>query len=80
MFPHFVMLQPQEEFCKSLLKTDHHSDVRKIVNVIMARALKYRQFDALLEECDTEHGAKGYCTAIRWLSLGKVLKNLGPEG
>ncbi|XP_034548006.1 general transcription factor II-I repeat domain-containing protein 2B-like [Notolabrus celidotus] len=67
----------QHVLCKSVLKIDHVIDVvTKIVNFIRARALNHRQFVALLEEHETEHRDIGYHTAIRWLSLGKVLKRV----
>ncbi|GCC36599.1 hypothetical protein chiPu_0015094 [Chiloscyllium punctatum] len=65
----------QEALCKSVLKINHVVDVvTKIVNFIRARALNHRQFVALLEENETEHRDIGYHTAVRWLSLGKMLK------
>ncbi|XP_033977991.1 general transcription factor II-I repeat domain-containing protein 2B-like [Trematomus bernacchii] len=67
----------QHVLCKSVLKINHVIDVvTKIVNFIRARALNHRQFIALLEEHETEHRDIGYHTAIRWLSLGKVLKRV----
>ncbi|XP_071059413.1 general transcription factor II-I repeat domain-containing protein 2B-like [Pseudochaenichthys georgianus] len=67
----------QHVLCKSVLKIDHVIDVvTKMVNFIRARALNHRQFVALLEEHETEHRDIGYHTAIRWLSLGKVLKRV----
>ncbi|KAJ4935481.1 hypothetical protein JOQ06_017014 [Pogonophryne albipinna] len=60
-----------------LLKIHHVIDVvTKIVNFIRARALNHRQFVALLEEHETEHSDIGYHRAVRWLSLGKVLKRV----
>lgn len=68
---HQVML------CKYVLKIYHVTDVvSTTVNFIRARALNHRQFVALLEEHETEHGDIGYHTAVRWLSLGKVLKRV----
>ncbi|KAM3859884.1 general transcription factor II-I repeat domain-containing protein 2A-like [Diretmus argenteus] len=46
------------------------------VNFIRARALNHRQFVALLEENESEHGDISYHSNIRWLSLGKVLKSV----
>lgn len=67
----------QNVLCKSVLKVNHVADVAtKIVNFIRAQALNHRQFVALLEEHETEHGDIGYQTTVRWLSLGKVLKRV----
>ncbi|KAK2828937.1 hypothetical protein Q5P01_019971 [Channa striata] len=67
----------QHVLCKSVLKMTHVIDVvNKIVNFIRARALNHRQFVALLEEHESEHSDIGYHTAVRWLSLGKVLKRV----
>lgn len=54
-------------------KINNVVDVTKTVNFIRARALNYRQFVALLEKHDNEHGDIRYHT-VRWLSLGNVLK------
>ncbi|XP_060691829.1 LOW QUALITY PROTEIN: general transcription factor II-I repeat domain-containing protein 2A-like [Hemiscyllium ocellatum] len=60
----------QEVLRKSVLKINHVVDVvTKIVNFI-------RQFVALLEENETEHRDVGYHTAVRWHSLGKMLKRV----
>ena len=67
----------QHVLCKSVLKINHVIDVvTKIVNFIRARALNHRQFVSLLEEHETEQRDIGYHTAVRWLSLGKVLKRV----
>ncbi|XP_071398745.1 general transcription factor II-I repeat domain-containing protein 2A-like, partial [Centroberyx affinis] len=67
----------QHVLCKSVLKINHVIDVvAKTVNFIRARALNHRQFVALLEEHETEQSDIGYHTAVRWLSLGKVLKRV----
>jgi len=50
--------------------------VTKIVNFIRAKGLNHRQFVALLEENETEPGDISYHCAVRWLSLGKVLKSV----
>ncbi|XP_024144372.1 general transcription factor II-I repeat domain-containing protein 2A-like [Oryzias melastigma] len=55
----------QHVLCKSVLKINHVVVVvSKIVNFI------------LLEEHESEHRDIGYHTAVRWLSLGKVLKRV----
>lgn len=67
----------QHVLCKSMPKIDYVMDVvTKIVYFIKARELNQRQFDALLEEHEGEYRDIGYHTAIRWLSLGKVLKRV----
>lgn len=45
-------------------------------NFIRASALNHRQFVALLEEDEMEHGDIGSHCPVRWVSLGKVLKNV----
>ncbi|XP_072447368.1 general transcription factor II-I repeat domain-containing protein 2A-like [Chiloscyllium punctatum] len=75
VFLHCIM--HQEVLGKSVLKINHVVDVvTKIVNFIRARALNHRQFVALLEENETEHCDIGCHTAVRWLSLGKMLKSV----
>ncbi|GCC31984.1 hypothetical protein chiPu_0010444 [Chiloscyllium punctatum] len=70
-------MRHQEVLCKSALKINHMVDVvTKIVNFIRARALNHRQFVAILEENETEHCDIGYHKAVRWLSLGKMLKSV----
>ena len=67
----------QEVLWKTVLKMKHVVDaVTKIVNFIRARALNHRQFVALLEENEAEHGDISYHCTVRWLSLGKVLKSV----
>ncbi|XP_075907338.1 general transcription factor II-I repeat domain-containing protein 2B-like [Nelusetta ayraudi] len=67
----------QHVLCRSVLKIDHVIDVvAKTVNFIRARALNQRQFGSLLEEHETEQRNIGYHIAVRWLSLGKVLKRV----
>ena len=50
--------------------------VVKIVNFIRARGLNHRQFITLLEDCSSDHSDVLYHTAVRWLSLGKVLRRV----
>ncbi|KAL3975343.1 C-C motif chemokine 24 [Sarotherodon galilaeus] len=67
-----------EVLCNIVLKMDHVVDVvTKTVNFIRARALNHRQFIALLEENEMEHGDISYHCSVRWLSLlSKVLKSV----
>ena len=63
--------------CKSVLDMKHVVDpVVKIVNFIRARGLNHRQFITLLEDCGSDHSDVLYHTAVRWLSLGKVLRRV----
>ena len=65
----------QQALCKSVVKLSHVVDVvATTVIFIRARALNHRQFVSLLEEQESEHGDVRYHTAVRWLSLGKVLR------
>ncbi|KAM4521384.1 general transcription factor II-I repeat domain-containing protein 2A-like [Odontesthes bonariensis] len=67
----------QEVLRKTVLKMNHVVDVvTKVVHFIRARALNHRQLVALLEDSESGHGDVGYHCAVRWLSLGKVLKNV----
>ena len=43
------------------------------VNFIRGHALHHRQFQAFLEEIDSDFCDLPYHTAVRWLSCGKVL-------
>ena len=65
----------QEVLCKKMLDIKHVVDpVVKIVNFIWARGLNRKQFITLLEDCDSDHSGVPYHTAVRWLSVGKVLR------
>ena len=67
----------QEVLCKHVLDMRHVVDsVVKIVNFIRARGLNHRQFTKLLEDCDSDHSGVPYHTAVRWLSVGKVLRRV----
>ena len=48
--------------------------VVQIVDFIWARGLNRKQFITLLEDCDSDHSGVPYHTAVRWLSVGKVLR------
>ena len=67
----------QEVLCKHVHDMRHVLDpVVKIVNFIRARGLNHRQFTKLLEDCDSDHSGVPYHTAVRWLSVGKVLRRV----
>lgn len=55
---------------------NHVVVITKMVNFIRAQSLNHRQFVSLLEENETEHRDISYHTVVRWLSLGKLLKDL----
>ena len=50
--------------------------VVKVVDFIRVRGLNHRQFITLLEDCDSDHRGVPYHTAVRWLSVGKVLRRV----
>ena len=50
--------------------------VVKIVNFIRARGLNHKQFITLLEDFDSDYSDVPYHTAVRWLSVGKVLRRV----
>ena len=50
--------------------------VVKIVNFIRAKGLNHRQFITILEDCNSDHSGVPYHTAVRWLSVGKVLRRV----
>ncbi|KAM5138157.1 general transcription factor II-I repeat domain-containing protein 2A-like [Mantella aurantiaca] len=49
-------------------------DVTKMVNYIMAHALNFRQFQALLEEVQAQYNCLLMYNNVRWLSRGRVLE------
>nr|DBA15625.1 TPA: hypothetical protein GDO54_004814 [Pyxicephalus adspersus] len=49
-------------------------DVTKMVNYIMARALNFRQFQALREEVQAQYNCLLMYNNVRWLSRGRVLE------
>ena len=79
-FPHQDILNVhciihQESLRAKTLKMDHVMDVViKCVNEIRTKALKYRQFQSILEEVGAEYGDLIYHCDVRWLSRGKVLE------
>ena len=65
----------QEALCGKAMRMAHVMDtVVKIVNEIRSKGLKHRQFQAFLEELDTEYKDLLYHCEVRWLSRGKVLE------
>jgi len=65
----------QEALCaKTIQIGDVMEVVVKTVNVIRARGLSHREFQAILSEFDAEYGDVVYHSAVRWLSRGNVLK------
>ena len=61
----------QESLCKSTLQLKHVVDpVVHAVNMIRARGLSHRQFQALLEDVEAEHIDVLYHNKVHWLSIG----------
>lgn len=50
--------------------------VIKVVNFLCARALNHRKFTELLLDLDFKYGDVIYFTQVRWLSAGKMLKQV----
>ena len=67
----------QEVLCKNVLDMRHVVDpVVKIVNFIRARCLNHRQYTKLLEDRASDHSGVPYHTAVRWMSVRKVLRRV----
>uniref|UniRef100_A0A8C8R4R6 Uncharacterized protein n=1 Tax=Pelusios castaneus TaxID=367368 RepID=A0A8C8R4R6_9SAUR len=67
----------QESLCKSVLQLNRVvNPVVKLVNCIRAKGLQHRQFITFLEETDADHQDLLYYSRVRWLSLGKVFKQV----
>lgn len=65
----------QQSLCSKILGSTQVMNIAfKIVNSIRARSLQRRQFRALLEECEADHGELLLHTDVRWLSRAKFLK------
>ena len=60
--------------CKMVLDMKHVVD--PVVYFIWARGLNHRQFITLREDCISDHSGVSYYTAVRWFSLGKVLRRV----
>jgi len=66
-----------KKVCEGALNIKQVTD--SIVNafsLIRARGLNHRQFQALLEDLETEQLNVHYHSRARWLSLGKVLRRV----
>ncbi|XP_067930870.1 general transcription factor II-I repeat domain-containing protein 2A-like [Watersipora subatra] len=65
----------QEALCaKTVNLGDVMNTVVKTVNIIRARGLYHREFQAFLSDVDAEYGDLLYYLDVRWLSRGAMLK------
>ncbi|XP_074498631.1 general transcription factor II-I repeat domain-containing protein 2-like [Sebastes fasciatus] len=65
----------QEALCaKTVQLGDVMNTVVKTVNIIRARGLHHREFQAFLSDVDAEYGDLLYHSEVRWLSRGSVLQ------
>ncbi|XP_072221995.1 general transcription factor II-I repeat domain-containing protein 2 [Leuresthes tenuis] len=65
----------QEALCaKTVQLDDVMNTVVKTVNIIRARGLYHREFQAFLTDIDAEYGDVLYHCDVRWLSRGSVLQ------
>ena len=65
----------QEALCaKTVQLGDVMNTVVKTVNIIRARGLYHREFQAFLSDVDAEYGDVLYHSEVRWLSRGTVLQ------
>ncbi|XP_074503829.1 general transcription factor II-I repeat domain-containing protein 2-like isoform X2 [Sebastes fasciatus] len=63
----------QEALCaKTVQLGDVMNTVVKTVNIIRARGLHHREFQAFLSDVDAEYGDLLYHSEVRWLSRGSV--------
>jgi len=63
----------QEALCaKTVQLGDVMNTVVKTVNIIRARGLYHREFQAFLSDVDAEYGDVLYHSDVRWLSRGSV--------
>ena len=67
----------QEALCaKSANLVEVMSVVVKVVNSILSRSLKHRQFQALMDEVNAHYGDLLYFCEVRWLSRGAMLSRV----
>ncbi|KAJ0069275.1 hypothetical protein NL108_003199 [Boleophthalmus pectinirostris] len=65
----------QEALCAKTVQLGNVMDtVVKTVNIIRARGLYHREFQAFLADVDSEYGDVLYHSNVRWLSRGSVLQ------
>lgn len=65
----------QEALCANTVQLgDVMNTVVKTVNVIRARGLYHREFQAFLSDVDGEYGDLLYHSEVCWLSRGSVLQ------
>lgn len=65
----------QEALCaKTIQLGEVMNTVTKTVNIIRARELYHREFQAFLSDVDAEYGDVLYHSDVRWLSCGSVLQ------
>ncbi|KAI3359992.1 hypothetical protein L3Q82_014321 [Scortum barcoo] len=65
----------QEALCaKTVQLDDVMNTVVKTVNIIRARGLYHREFQAFLSDVDAEYGDVLYHSDVRWLGRGSVLQ------
>uniref|UniRef100_A0A3B3XNZ9 DUF4371 domain-containing protein n=1 Tax=Poecilia mexicana TaxID=48701 RepID=A0A3B3XNZ9_9TELE len=65
----------QEALCaKTVQLGDMMNTVIKTVNIIRAKGLYHREFQAFLSDMDAEYGDILYHSDVRWLSRGSVLQ------
>ena len=65
----------QEALCAKYLEMKEVMNVVvKVVNLILSKGLKHRQFQQLLLEVDSQYSDLLYFCEVRWLSRGKMLE------
>ncbi|ROT71300.1 general transcription factor II-I repeat domain-containing protein 2-like [Penaeus vannamei] len=68
------LIHQQALCCKVLTWDSVMKVVVSCINFIRAKGLKHRQFQEFLSELESAHGDVLYCTEVRWLSRGRVLR------
>lgn len=76
-FISFHCIIHQEALVSKLRNNEFKEVMQRVVNVvnyIVSRSLKHRQFRQLIEDYDTEYNDLVTHSEVRWLSCGKVLE------